>query len=332
MSPRLSIVVPTMRVGGLDVLWAGLERQTCRDFELVLVDDLKWVRKQFIRPRPEQYAWLTEGPIVHEVRGVEFLYLEPIGGGFPNSHYCRSVNTGIRAARGDVVAILSDYTLLPPNYVETHLRLHDERHDRVVLSPHVSWRCPPVKSKVNYRPNLDHYTSEGLDRYCTDLEMRALDDCMWSIFEQPFDPDTIIPHGSPEERFGSDPKENLPPGPLANIQLFFCRGESVKREHLLAINGFDEALDGSHGYQDSDLVERLYRMGVEFWNAPEATCTIINPRPYFPHARRERPIESNGAYFNARLAAGFPGTVRGVRELCREVFPLDPRWGSVSQT
>ena len=306
MSPRLSIVVPTMRVGGLDVLWAGLMQQTCRDFELVLVDDL-WKYR------------LGVGPYFSNNGGPPILHREPVGGGFPNSHYCRSVNTGIAAARGDVVAILSDYTLLPPNYVETHLRLHDERRDRVVLSPHVSWCCPPVKAKINYRPNLDHYTSEGLDRYCTDLEYRALDDCMWSIFEQPFSADwlDLLQTGQLETRFGSDPKENLPPGPLSNVQLFFCRGESVKREHLLAINGFDEALDGSHGYQDSDLVERLRAAipGLEFWNAPEATCTIINPRPYFPHARRERPIESNGAYFNTRLAAGFPGTVRCVSDL-----------------
>lgn len=310
MSPRLSIVVPTMRVGGLDVLWAGLERQVCRDFELVLVDDLKPYRSQIQTALKHQPA--------HAAVAYTMQHLEPVGGGFPNSHYCRSVNTGIAAARGDVVAIFSDYMLLPPNYVETHLRLHDERHDRVVLSPHVSWRCPPVKAKVNYRPNLDHYTSEGLDRYCTDLEMRALDDCMWSIFKQPFQSDWLsLAQGQAEDRFGSDPKENLPPGPLANIQLFFCRGESVKREHLLAINGFDEALDGSHAYQDSDLVERLRASftTLEFWNAPEATCTIINPRPYFPHARRERPIKSNGAYFNARLAAGFPGRVRGVSDL-----------------
>ena len=42
--PYLSIVVPTMRVGGLNILFDALAAQRFTDFELVLVDGLRGKR------------------------------------------------------------------------------------------------------------------------------------------------------------------------------------------------------------------------------------------------------------------------------------------------
>lgn len=300
MSPAISVIVPTMRVGGLDVLIHGLARQTFRDFELILVDNLKSYRPYIFNE--------VQSCFDHPIR-----HLEPIGNTFPVNAYCRSMNTGLLHATGKIVLLLVDYTWLPPDCLWKHCCQQREDEELVVMSPHVSLQCPPVRSEIDFRPNLDHYTSDGMNRYVNQLQRCDLQLFQWSIFSETFGDPRHLPL---ETRFGHDTKVEKPLGPAEDHLLFYCRNESVRREHLLAINGFDEDLDGSHGYQDSDIADRLkVKLGLKFMIDPTNCNYIVNPRPYFPHAVRTRTVEDNDRIWKEKRAAGYPGRVRGIDEL-----------------
>jgi hypothetical protein len=55
--PDISIVMPTNRVGGLDLLFKSLENQTFKNFELVLVDSLYKHRKDLVSEKAKQYSF-----------------------------------------------------------------------------------------------------------------------------------------------------------------------------------------------------------------------------------------------------------------------------------
>lgn len=304
MSPKFSIVVPTMRIGGVDVLFHGLQKQTFRDFELVLVDDLKGWRSSLYK---DEGIWAYHSYEFRKSDGCPFdmLHVEPFGNDFPRAHYCRSMNTGLRVARGEIVVLLVDYTWLPPTFLEEHARLHAEHPERVVLAQHRTVFPPAVFDEVDYRPTLEQYTALGMDRYVADLRTPKLDRFRFSIFSDPFEDPTPLPD---DRRFGYDTRGDFPEGPIHDHLLFYCRGESVRRAHLEAVDGFDEDYDGSHAYQDSDVADRLKRkLGLEFYNAPGIPPTVIvNPRPFFPHAVREREIASNGELWHRKREAGYP--------------------------
>jgi hypothetical protein len=205
-------------------------------------------------------------------------------------------------AEGEIVLFLVDYTWLPPECICKHVDLHDldKSGKTFVMSPHVSLQHPPLKREINYKDSPENYTFEGIDRYANDVASNKLDDVMWNIFS-----DFKNPLSYPEEtRFGRDGKIDLPFG-LADHLLFYARNESVRLEHVLSVNGFDEDLDGSHGYQDSDLADRIHNLGVKFINNPFNPNYIINPRPIFPHGRRIRSIESNGEIWKSKRSTGF---------------------------
>jgi glycosyltransferase involved in cell wall biosynthesis len=306
---KVSVIVPTYRLGGLDVIVHSLVRQTHTDWELLVVDSIY------------RYRGGPQEKVILQLLGGNAFRFEPIGNRFPINSYCRMVNDGIDRAQGEIVLLLVDYMYLPPTCLERHVRLHTENPNSVIMGSHISRECPPLDPEFPiFRPNLDHYTSDGIEQYMDYLENypEKFQISIWA------DPNNFIlfPHKYgqlPEDpRFGHDPKIHFQPGEC-NHMLFYCRNESVRREHLLAINGFDEDLDGSHGYQDSDIADRLKtKLGLKFICDPSNVASLINVRPYFPHCKRLRPIsegeDSNQAVWKRKQAAGYPH-VCGIAEL-----------------
>lgn len=289
--PLISVIVPTMRVGGIDVLWAGLRDQTLqsKDWELVLVDCIKpWRRDLGLE------GAVTMG--THVGFTPQILWMEPHGNRFPLNQYCRAMNTGIRAARGKICLFLVDYTVLPQNCLERHVTFHEKNRNSVLMAPHRTVECPKLcQYYPGYRQSNEHYTFEGIDRYNDDLRSGLLDSCNWSIFDELFSSREYLKDLPEVDRtvWGHDPKIEKPAGECEHT-FFYCRNESVLRSDLLSVNGFDENLDGSHGYQDHYIAGSLKtRLGLTFVNDPENVATIVNPRKYFPHAKRDRPISNH---------------------------------------
>jgi glycosyltransferase involved in cell wall biosynthesis len=109
MSPRFSIVVPCYKVVQhrellVDCL-ASVARQTCTDFELLLVDD----------GSPDDSAGLlreligTDSPLQHRARVIALA--ENVG-------VCGARNAGIEAAHGELIAFLDFDDIWSPRYLE----------------------------------------------------------------------------------------------------------------------------------------------------------------------------------------------------------------------
>ncbi len=271
--PKISVLVPTMRLGGLDIIHHSLKNQTFQDFELVLVDALADKRR---------------------IVADKVQHLEPVGNRFPSSQYCRAMNTGLKEAKGEIILLQVDYTYMPPNCLEKHVRVQEQfGEETVVMGCQDDVRCPGLHPGFpTFRNDGAHYSTNGIDMYAHEVLHNGalIRDYGWTIFDKNFEG---IEGLIKEERFGSDPRCTMQSGDCDSIR-FLCRNESVRREHLIAINGFNEDLDGSHGYQDSDMATRLKWHGLRFVVDPSNKCTIVNPRPYFPHAKRERPISGLG--------------------------------------
>ncbi|MBA7663356.1 hypothetical protein ES703_71396 [subsurface metagenome] len=101
---RLSIVLPTFRAGGLDVIKYSLLDQSFKDFELVLVDELYDSRKDMVR----QYF-----------KGINLRHIPP----FRVNNYFSSAtarNTGISCAEGELIVFTNDYTWLSSDCLQRH--------------------------------------------------------------------------------------------------------------------------------------------------------------------------------------------------------------------
>jgi hypothetical protein len=274
--PFLSVVVPTCRVGGLDVLCDSLERSTFKDFELVISDMLWQKRHGMVRLVAPRYSY----PIVH---------VEPPFNPFPVLSYCRTSNAGIANARGKVVVFLADYTWVPPTVLEIHALFHQARPDE-----RVALMCP--HDYVTYPNPPFHYENDEIDRYVDDLKHGRLDNYACSIGPVG-DPSTFV---TDPKWGGADPKLRMGAGVLQPTY-FHAKNESIKTEALLKVNGWDEDFDGTTPYQDADLAGRLTnQLGLTWLLNPAAVVKIVNPRPFFPFPKRLYPIERNEGLWRSR--------------------------------
>lgn len=240
--PYISVCVPTMRVGGLDVLFEGLKHQTFTDFELVLSDGLYKYRKDIVAEKSKDVSFSVK-------------HVEPIDNPFPLNAFCRYANTALVHADCELVVFLTDYTWIPAASLDKHQQFYQQ-------SPNIGYFCPHQYTEL---PKINSafpcYDRPDTDKYVADIELGKLDPVMWSLFEKPYvsgDSLAVDPIMG-----GADPKLHLPPGPINGA--FHGKHESIGLKHLLDVNGWDEDLDGAHPYQDSDLQDRLEaRLGLRW--------------------------------------------------------------------
>jgi glycosyltransferase involved in cell wall biosynthesis len=292
MNPKISLIIPTMRVGGLDILTHGLKGQNFRDFELVLVDGIHDLRIGIFDDKSLDF------PITH---------IAPRENPFPLNSFCQYSNTGLVHARGDLVLFATDYTWFPPDCIEKHIIFHEALgRGHGLMCPHRYITLPSLNPKfIPYKP----FSTDEAEKYAQDVRSMP-PELMWSILLTEFNseadkmPHEEIPSG--HIFYGHDPKLFLPPGPVVP-SMFHGKNESCRLENVLDVNGWDEDLDGTHGYQDSDLADRLTtKMGLQWTLDPGNIAYIVNPRSVFPFARRTREITTNEAIWNSKRLAGYP--------------------------
>lgn len=294
MEAVISIIVPTNRVGGIDLLLDSLYRQTYKNFELIIVDALI----------PHRTPIVTQAfPTKH---------IAPRDNRFPEQMYCRTVNTGIAHARGDTVMLLCDYSWLHPNCLATHARLQELHRGPVTLDyryvdlPKLKPGLPLyVQTTTPTDPaSNDKYVAEvneNSDRYAADVRSGRLDEYMWSIFAEPQTEESLAMLKVTHEH-----------KPCSTAKLDedwnWCsfKNESFPTELFLDMNGVDEAFDDSHVYQDSEFSYRLKERGIRWYGgeAGEGLVTVVNPRPIMNIKRLAKPITHNARLcFEDRAAA-----------------------------
>jgi len=291
----ISVITPTNRVGGLDVLFAGLKAQTYRDFELILVDNIYAFRDHSFEFGRNFADHMDDWP----------SYVMPTrDNAFPATAYCRSVNTGIEQARGETIVLLCDYSWLSPRCLETHAELQKKRPGPLHLDydycalPKLHSEFPGYHQTGVPESELEAATNAATDRYVADLEAGKLARFMWSIFEEPF----TSPEGL-EVTYRHRPCSTRKPGDWNWVS---CKNESFPTELFLEMNGFDEAYDESHCYQDLEFSYRLRERGIEWQNGPPETgmVTVVNPRPVLNVKRLGKPIAHNKRLCELTRAAG----------------------------
>ncbi|MFF5233044.1 glycosyltransferase family 2 protein [Dactylosporangium sp. NPDC000521] len=145
-------------------------------------------------------------------------------------------NTGIRHATGDLVVMIDPDHVFPPDFLARHVRHHERRADLVVAGP---------------RHRLGEGEA-GLEEFLRDRSFARMpaevrDVRVWVL-----------------ARLGAELDA------LASCWLYaFSCNLSVRREHLLAVGGFDEGFTG-WGLEDSELGYRLRRHGLAFVFEPDA--------------------------------------------------------------
>jgi glycosyltransferase involved in cell wall biosynthesis len=282
----ISIIVPTNRLGGIDLLFDSLARQTERDFELILVDNIK--------------PWRTVLAPGGHLLTFQASHIEPRENSFPLVQYCRTVNTGIAHARGETILLLCDYSWCHPRMVETHLDEQSKHPGPLHLDynysalPELKPDFPLIYNQSGYDPTVDpieysRVLNESTDRYVEDLKAGKLDPFMWSIFAEPLSEESVseleVTH------------QHRPCSTRKPDDWNWCsfKNESFPTELFLELNGLDEEYDASHCYQDQEFSYRLRERGIPWRNGPAETgmVTVVNPRPVLNVKKLGKPMGYN---------------------------------------
>ena len=239
MRPKISILIPTYRVGGFDVLAQTLARQTERDFEVVIVDHFRSQRLDAV----DRFRRL----------GIRCNHIEPnpCPHPFPIYSGANTFNTGFLACRGKIVVIGCDYFVADADWLANLTRGLGRFEARV-------GECTYLE------PNRD-----DLDKLV--IDPRTWRGSFWSVGRtfraKP------VPESAPYYHVGRFP--GLKDGdPLPDQMSYVSKNMAIHRRHVLAVRGMDESYDGGHGQTDIEMGIRLRLAGVSFVFA-EAPAAVV---------------------------------------------------------
>ncbi len=147
-------------------------------------------------------------------------------------------NTGVQQATGELVVLIDPDHVFPAGLLAEHLRYHEHSPDLVVLGPRGRIR-PDEADQALFLRDWSFARLPALSQI-RDVRLFTLDRT-------------------------SDNLNNL----ATCWHYAFSCNLSVRREHLLAVGGFDEGFTG-WGLEDSELGYRLRRHGLAFAFNPDA--------------------------------------------------------------
>lgn len=299
---RLSVIVPTYRVGGLDVLLESLAHQTHRDFEVLIPDELYERRLPMVAPHLDRYR----------ARGLDVRMIAPDGG--PRlSNYSRSINNAVARATGEVVVMQADYTWLSPECLERHVELQELTNGACVMLDVHNTALPPLHRRfkppqgpdweaVPYptdeqRRAFEAQMNVAADAYEVDLAAGRYDEFMFSIFEAQGYLVSSLPILRSHVKSDQDPNSFDP-------NWCSLKNESIPIEAFLKVNGLDEDMDGCHLYQDQEFAWRAHHAGYRWVGGSGGEAYIVNPRSVLYAKRLSRPMMSNGDEMKRKQATG----------------------------
>lgn len=110
---KVSIITVTKRYGGIDVMYNNLRKQTEKDFEWILCDELYDERKQ---------------EVADYVSGIDFKHIKPR----QKREDCvwnlaRAYNDAIRVSDGELIVVVDDFIWMPHNAISRFLEVFKEK-------------------------------------------------------------------------------------------------------------------------------------------------------------------------------------------------------------
>ncbi len=244
--PKVSVVVPTMRLGGIDVLFDGLARQTFRDYELILVDEWQPLRGVAVKLEAERLRI----PIA--------AHLKPDRPGLAHA-----LNLGLRVARGSIVCPLNDYHSPPPTWLERHWRVYHASGGKWTVNGFaVHHAPPPLKERgqpmTEYAVSLFRETASVARLPVVYVENLAWTKTFrWGIRDS-----------SASSWWGSDHYTST------GREYYNTLNNSIPRDVLLKLNGYDERYDESRAVLDIDAGLRAEAIGHRFVLDASEECAV----------------------------------------------------------
>ncbi len=266
--PKVSVITGTFRLGGIDILLAGMRDQTFKDFEYILVDHRYEFRHKKVMEMARNY-------------GVNLIHVPEHKRNGKWHVQGAALNTGFMLAEGEIIIMLLDYGYAPAGWIERHLRHHyDEngnRLNKLIMAPHCYVSLPPIifKKPVDLQLWLKKQKEKGAGCLIQEKFEDYFDEI--SIFGCLFDPRWIA-QLEPQQPPHQDPKLLLPSGPTT-YPWFHMKNESFPLEKIIEVNGIDETFDLSKGHMDTELGFRLSRVIDSLELDKDNIVFCPNPRP-----------------------------------------------------
>lgn len=250
--PRASLFLTTYEMlRHLELVLAGLGRQSVRDFEVLLCDDGSGPET---RQRVDAWGARTGQPL-------QYFWQEQKG-----FRKCRILNEALRAARGDTLIFLDGDCIPHRHYVKDHLQQQEAG-----------------RYLAGRRVNLGEQFSKSLTP--ADIEAGLLDGPGVRLFKAShagqidhLQRTLRVPFGFLRKMLG-----------MTHVDDLLGSNYSVSRRDLTAINGFDEAYEG-YGREDTDAELRLQNMGLRIKSLKGLALQfhIWHPRRAFTPANDNR--------------------------------------------
>ncbi|MFE7312221.1 glycosyltransferase [Streptomyces sp. NPDC057555] len=180
----------------------------------------------------------------------------------PASGRARARNLGLARASGDLVVLLDADQVVAPTFLAEHVRAHAEDDDLLVVGRRFQLGDGPVdRERLRY-----------------EFSFEALPPVVRGDEREP-----VL------EAFGCELA-----GLVTGWHYVWACNASVRRSHLVAAGGFDEAFVG-WGLEDAELGYRLTRRGLRLRYATEAAVYHLHQEP--AAASRHREWRRNLAHF-----------------------------------
>lgn len=260
--PLVSIVMPAYRPGGMDITLDGLAKQTCKDFELIIIDSRYERRHEALMNFADSY----HVPLIHAPehrRNGKWIV------------YCAAMNTGFALARGEYVLMLHDFTWVPPDWIEKHLAAHEGNDNLYITADNYHVDMPEVLFKRPFAP---------ADMNEANKQKTTLDEIFYGgvVDELAFFKDGLfngdwLPLPSSPKQWQSQLTERFKAGHKPDVDWPHLSNDSIRREHILKLNGFDERFDFCRSVADQNFAIRAHLAGLEI-GFIENLVTMPNPR------------------------------------------------------
>ena len=267
MTPKVSVVSICYRPGYFDTLVAGLKSQTFTDFEWIICDDLRSIRKT------EVANYIGDAfPFKHvKPRVVRDL-----------SATASALNTALSYCSGELVYFMSDYMYIHPRALQRHWYIYQRYGPKVIISgalidaitvtgQSVYTGHPPkmITVKVGDKPVTFPELTPPLEWPMIYAEKPTQQNLI-SIWAEEFKPawSEVAGYGV-DWRTGAIANWALEYGVYKNttgdFKWFWAgRNDSGPLAVFKEVGGMDERLDGQHGGIEADMATRIKNLGYSY--------------------------------------------------------------------
>jgi len=282
MAPAFAVIYLSNRPGGFDLLWEVLRRQTCQDFELWVCDSLHERREALVSSHPAPW------PVRFEPT--------PLDAG----SVVMAIDRIARKSRAKFILELQDYSVIPPNFLERHLEIHDGLGQNAIVESHAEFYWPdglfaPLPrlygyavdgdsrlgaerfAKLHDNQERESLFNDWFSAFAEDFRTGSLDHLLWSAFKTPLAEDltTLTPAAN---WFAHDSRNAAAEG-FVDATWCHLRCSSQRRDDFLLAGGFDARLDGLWGWGDTYIAKAMGKR-TDTWVFYAKSIVIPTLRPY----------------------------------------------------